>query len=101
MKTTSCIRTMDCGYAICCTFLPGDRHLAVGTKSGEILIYDVAASALIDTINAHTSTVWSLHVRKDDEVLVSGSADKEVKFWEFEWRQEGKVSSGPLAVEMT
>ncbi|KAI4526071.1 WD40-repeat-containing domain protein [Schizophyllum commune] len=94
MKTTSCIRTMDCGYAICCTFLPGDRHLAVGTKSGEILIYDVAASALIDTIKAHTSTVWSLHVRKDDEVLVSGSADKEVKFWEFEWRQEGKEHSG-------
>jgi hypothetical protein len=27
MKTTSCIRTLDCGYAICSTFLPGDRHV--------------------------------------------------------------------------
>ncbi|CAK5262742.1 unnamed protein product, partial [Mycena citricolor] len=26
MKTTSCIRTMQCGYAICSTFLPGDRQ---------------------------------------------------------------------------
>ncbi|KAF9055211.1 WD40 repeat-like protein [Hymenopellis radicata] len=83
MKTTSCIRTMECGHAICSTFLPGDRHVAVGTKSGEILIYDVAASALIETISAHSGAVWSLHVRADGQALVSGSADKDVKFWEF------------------
>lgn len=28
MKTTACIRTIDCGYAICSTFLPGDRHVS-------------------------------------------------------------------------
>ena len=27
VKTTKCVRTMDCGYAICCSFLPGDRHV--------------------------------------------------------------------------
>ncbi|KAI0638283.1 WD-repeat-containing protein [Trametes polyzona] len=84
MKTTACIRTMDCGYAICSTFLPGDRQVAVGTKSGEILIYDIASSSLVDTIQAHTATVWSIHVRPDEQGLVSGSADKDVKFWEFE-----------------
>ncbi|RDX55728.1 WD40 repeat-like protein [Lentinus brumalis] len=84
MKTTACIRTMDCGYAVCSTFLPGDRQVAVGTKSGEILIYDIASSSLIDTIQAHSGTVWSLHVRPDDTGLVSGSADKDVKFWDFE-----------------
>ncbi|OAX43873.1 WD40 repeat-like protein [Rhizopogon vinicolor AM-OR11-026] len=84
LKTTACIRTMDCGYAICSTFLPGDRHIAIGTKSGEILIYDLASSTLIETVKAHSSTVWSLHVRPDEQVIVSGSADKEVKFWEFE-----------------
>ncbi|KAI0650646.1 WD40 repeat-like protein [Trametes meyenii] len=84
MKTTACIRTMDCGYAICSTFLPGDRQVAVGTKSGEILIYDIASSSLVDTIQAHSATVWSIHVRPDEQGLVSGSADKDVKFWEFE-----------------
>ncbi|KAJ2931669.1 hypothetical protein H1R20_g5464, partial [Candolleomyces eurysporus] len=58
--------------------------VAVGTKNGEILIYDVSSSSLIDTIKAHSGTVWSLHVRKDGKALVSGSADKDVKFWEFE-----------------
>jgi len=27
LRTVGCIRTMDCGYAICSTFLPGDRHV--------------------------------------------------------------------------
>ena len=103
MKTTACIRTIDCGYAICSTFLPGDRHvsisdhtswyhlfiflssqIAIGTKSGEILLYHLASSSLIETIQAHASTVWSLHVRADQQALVSGSADKDVKFWAFE-----------------
>jgi len=95
---------MDCGYAICSTFMPGDRHvrliclltygvfssthlhsqIAIGTKSGEILIYDLASSSLIDTIKAHTASVWSLYIRPDEQALVSGSADKDVKFWEFE-----------------
>lgn len=56
----------------------------MGTKSGEILIYDVASSALVETISAHTATVWSIHVRADEQALVSGSADKDVKFWEIE-----------------
>ena len=84
MKTTACIRTMDCGYAVCSTFLPGDRQVAVGTKSGEILIYDIASSSLVDTVQAHSGTVWSIHVRPDGTGLVSGSADKDVKFWDFE-----------------
>ncbi|TFK43635.1 WD-repeat-containing protein [Crucibulum laeve] len=98
MKTTACIRTMDCGYAICSTFLPGDRHIAVGTKTGEILIYDIASSSLIDDIKAHTGTVWSLHVRADQQALVSGSADKDVKFWEFEYKDASNdsVQSGKL-----
>lgn len=29
MKTTACIRTMDCGYAICSAFLPGDRLVRI------------------------------------------------------------------------
>ncbi|KAI0347395.1 WD40 repeat-like protein [Trametopsis cervina] len=84
MKTLACIRTMDCGYAICSTFLPGDRQVAVGTKTGEINVYDIASSSLVETVKAHTAAVWSMHVRADGQALVTGSADKDVKFWEFE-----------------
>ncbi|KAI0321825.1 WD-repeat-containing protein [Amylostereum chailletii] len=91
MRTTACIRTLECGHAICSSFLPGDKHIVVGTKSGELLIYDLSSSSLVETIQAHTSTVWSMHVRADDQALVTGSADKDIKFWSFEWKklQEG------------
>lgn len=102
VKTTGCIRTMECGATVCSTFLPGDRYIAVGTKSGEILIYDVASSSLIDTCKAHTGTVWAIHVRPDGEGLVSGSADKDVKFWNIEERpaQENESSRHLSLVHM-
>ncbi|KAJ8086500.1 beta transducin [Marasmius tenuissimus] len=98
MKTTACIRTMDCGAAVCSTFLPGDRHVAVGTKSGEILIFDVSSSSLIETVAAHSGTVWSLHVREDGLAMVSGGADKDVKFWEFKHKEasDQNTQSGRL-----
>ncbi|CAE6412043.1 unnamed protein product [Rhizoctonia solani] len=88
VQSTACIRTFDCGYALCCTFLPGDRQVAVGTKSGEIQIFDLASSALAQSVQAHEGAVWSLHVRNDNVAMVSGSADKDVKFWEFERKTE-------------
>lgn len=55
-----------------------------------MLLYDVAASSLIATIDAHEGPVWGVHVRPDGQALVSGSADKDVKFWEFEMRESGE-----------
>ncbi|KAG9015886.1 hypothetical protein FRB90_004307 [Tulasnella sp. 427] len=85
MRTTACIRTLDCEYAICSTFLPGDRHVVVGTKTGELLVYDLATSSLIQAIKAHAGSVWSVHVKLNKLGMVTGSADKEVKFWDFEY----------------
>ncbi|KAF8341630.1 uncharacterized protein EI90DRAFT_3279024 [Cantharellus anzutake] len=84
LRTTACIRTMECGYAVCSAFLPGNRQIVVGTKSGELQIFDVASSTMIASIKAHEGTVFSMHVRPDEQALVTGSADKDVKFWEFE-----------------
>lgn len=52
-------------------------------------MYDIASAALVESVKAHGATVWSLHVRGDGGALVSGSADKDVKFWEFEGKGDG------------
>lgn len=88
VRTTSIIRTFECGYALCCSFLPGDKIVVVGTKSGDLELFDVASAALLDTVKAHESAVWSLQVHPDGRCLVSGSADKSAKFWNFEIFQE-------------
>lgn len=88
IRTASCIRTFDCGYALCCAFLPGDKIIVVGTKTGELELFDVASAALLDSIKAHEGAIWSLQVHPDGRSLVSGSADKSAKLWSFEVVQE-------------
>ncbi|KAF8631619.1 hypothetical protein AX15_002361 [Amanita polypyramis BW_CC] len=101
LKSLACIRTMECGHAICSVFLPGDRHIAVGTKSGEILVYDIASSSLMESIKAHTGAVWSIHVRADGQALVSGSADKDIKFWLFEQKDSNDTVGRALSLVHT
>jgi U3 small nucleolar RNA-associated protein 12 len=60
----------------------------VGTKTGEIEMFDVASSQLIETVNAHEGAIWSLQVHPDGKSLVTSSADKSAKFWNFEIVQE-------------
>ena len=88
IRTQSCIRTLDCGYALCATFLPGDKIVIVGNRNGELEIFDIASSALIETVKAHESPVWTLHVHPDGRSVATGSADKSVKFFNFEVVQE-------------
>lgn len=88
IKTKLCIRTFECGYALCCKFLPGGVLVIVGTREGEIQLFDLASSTLIDRQqNAHDAAIWSLDISNDGKRLVTGSADKSVKFWGFDVEQ--------------
>ncbi|KAL2175406.1 uncharacterized protein P884DRAFT_247434 [Thermothelomyces heterothallicus CBS 202.75] len=89
LKTQACVRTFECGYALCCAFLPGDKVVIVGTKEGELQLYDVASAALLETVNAHDGhAIWSLQVHPDGKSVVTGGADKTAKFWDFKIVQE-------------
>jgi len=43
---------------------------------------------MIESVQAHEMEVWSLQVHPDGKSVVSGSADKTAKFWNFEIVQE-------------
>lgn len=88
VRTQMCIRTFECGYALCCAFLPGDKVVVVGTKAGELQLFDVASASLLDSVTAHEGAVWSLQVHPDGRSMASGSADKSVKLWNFQIVQE-------------
>lgn len=88
VRTGNCIRTVDCGYALCCSFLPGDNVIVLGTKSGELELYDVVSSATIESIKAHEGAIWTLQIHPDGRSMITGSADKSVKFWKFQIVQE-------------
>ena len=88
VRTRSCIRTFECGYALCLAFLPGDKIVVIGTKTGELELFDIASAAMLDTVKAHEGAIWTLQVHPDGRSLISGSADKSAKFWNFEVIQE-------------
>jgi U3 small nucleolar RNA-associated protein 12 len=88
VRTQNCIRTLDCGYALCGAFLPGDKIVVLGTKEGTLEIFDIASSTLLETLPAHDRDTWSLQVHPDGKSLVTGSADRSAKFWDFRVVQE-------------
>lgn len=81
--TGICLRTIPCGYGLCCVFAPGARYALVGTKAGTVDIVDVAAAQLARSIAAHDGAVWSITLQPDGDGFVTGGSDKEVKFWDF------------------
>lgn len=88
VRTRNCLRTLECGKALCAAFLPGDKIVVVGTKDGHIELYDIAASSLLEDVTAHEGAIWALQVHPDGKCIITGSADKTVKFWNFEIVQE-------------
>lgn len=88
VRTSSCIRTLDCGYALCASFLPGDRLVSLGNKNGVIELFDITSASLIETLEAHGGAIWSLQVLPDGKSMATGSADKTVKFFSFNIVQE-------------
>ncbi|KAG7353760.1 WD40 repeat-containing protein [Nitzschia inconspicua] len=77
-------------YGLCSAFLPGNTHVVLGTREGHLLVLDIAAGEVVFVEQrAHEGAIWSIDVRnptphQSSVVIVTGSADKMVKFWEVE-----------------
>ena len=87
VQTRQCMRTLPTAsgssYAVCSAFVPGNRYILIGTKAGDLDIYDSWSSTLLETVKAHDGTLWSIDIRPDKKGFVTGGADKDVKFWDF------------------
>uniref|UniRef100_A0A3Q1EKS2 WD repeat-containing protein 3 n=1 Tax=Acanthochromis polyacanthus TaxID=80966 RepID=A0A3Q1EKS2_9TELE len=100
-STLQVIRTMACEYALCSLFVPGDRQIILGTKSGKLQIFELASGSLLETVDAHDGALWSLCLAPDQRGIVSGSADKTVKFWDFELIKDKESGQKRLTVKHT
>ena len=86
-------------YCLCSTFLSGDSHVVLGTREGHLLIIDVASGDIVYTEeNAHDGAIWSLDMYQSspghdggETTLVTGSADKLVKYWTIERQDDDSL----------
>ncbi|TNN51301.1 WD repeat-containing protein 3 [Liparis tanakae] len=98
-STLQVVRTMACEYALCSLFVPGDRQIILGTKSGKLQIFELASGSLLETVDAHKGSLWSLSLAPDQRGIVTGSADKTVKFWDFELIKDETTGQKRLTVK--
>lgn len=84
-STCSCLRTIDSGYGICSMFVPArsNKYALVGTKDGKIEIIDVASATCVEVVEAHGGSIHSIASIPGGSGFVTGSADHDVKFWEY------------------
>ncbi|XP_056145530.1 WD repeat-containing protein 3 [Lampris incognitus] len=100
-STLQVIRTMACEYAISSVFVPGDRQIILGTKSGKLQIFELASGSLLETVDAHNGALWSLCLAPDQRSIVTGGADKTVKFWDFELVRDQEAGQKKLTLKHT
>jgi len=56
--------------------------VVTGTEGGEIVVWNVVDKSRLTTLkNAHSRVIYSLILTKDEQFLLSCSADKTVKMW--------------------
>ncbi|XP_039599660.1 WD repeat-containing protein 3 [Polypterus senegalus] len=82
--TLQVIRTMACDYALSSLFVPGDRQIILGTKTGKLQIFDLASGRMLENIDAHNGALWSITLSPDQRGIVTGGADKMLKFWDLD-----------------
>lgn len=98
-STLQVIRTMACEYALCSMFVPGDRQIILGTKSGKLQIFELASGSLLETVDAHEGALWSMCLVPDQRGIVTGGADKTVKFWDFELIKDQETAQKRLTLK--
>ncbi|AOA62930.1 Small subunit (SSU) processome component [Komagataella phaffii CBS 7435] len=83
VNSLNCIRTFECGYGLVVKFLPGGALLVLGTREGNLELYDLASSTVLDSIQAHEGALYQLDITPDGKSVITGGADKQVKKWDI------------------
>ncbi len=63
-------------------FSPDGRWLATGSKSGQVMLYDVRAKLAAHALPSHQGAVRTLQFSRSSELLASGSADTSARLYD-------------------
>ena len=61
-----------------------DGTIAIGSKSGDIIILNSTTGIQTAVLSGHTNEVMCVEFSSDGALLVSGSSDKTVKLWDIQ-----------------
>lgn len=77
------------------TISPDATLVAVGSGDTIVCIWDVATGTLLEQLQGHKDSVYSVAFTSDGKGLVSGSLDKSVKYWDVSVLAAGRAKGKP------
>jgi WD40 repeat protein/tetratricopeptide (TPR) repeat protein len=69
-------------------FSPDGKILAMASREGSVLLWDVAGGKLLATLKGHSSAVSAVVFSPDGRTLATGGGDQTVRLWNVETRRE-------------
>ena len=102
-----CTKSIDCPNVVSMLLLPPNKHILLGTKTGDLLLYTIASNECIQTISAHKAEIWGMDVHMspmdndNDILIVTGSADKTLKFWTLDLVEDKQTKTIQLQLSMS
>ena len=74
------------------SFSPDGTKVASGSLGETVKLWDVTSGECLQTLEVHSSSVYSVSFSPDGTKVASGSADKTIKIWEDPRHREMKVT---------
>jgi small GTP-binding protein len=78
-------------------FSPDAQAVAIGSFSGEIIIFDTKSSRIIKRLRGHSGAVYALDWSQRLSLVASGGDDTTIKIWDTESGQQVKSLEGHTA----
>ncbi|CBZ53449.1 putative WD-40 repeat protein [Neospora caninum Liverpool] len=93
--TRQCVKSVSLDLPLCGFFVAGNDHVVLGTKCGDLYLYDIGACTVRQHLGrAHTGAVNALAEHPKHTGFASISADKSVKLFVFHLTSETPSPSG-------
>jgi U3 small nucleolar RNA-associated protein 12 len=96
----ACTATISAGAAVAACWLPGDRYAVAGLKSGGLRVVDVSTCDVVQEIDAHAGTCWSICMDKKNNKFVTGGSDKKIRFWQISPASPSQLVAAGCVVEV-
>lgn len=80
---------MDETNVLSVCILPGNKYIVMGTKDGQVLLYELNSNSIIQRIQGHSREVWeiSYHTNaaskrlKGSLLIATASSDRRINFY--------------------
>ncbi|VDM96525.1 unnamed protein product [Thelazia callipaeda] len=90
LKIAHTLKDHDMADITASLFVTGDKHVVLGTKNGDIFLFELATNELLEIVKrAHEGTIWRVISTPDKIGFISCGSDKKVRYWTYKLMNEG------------